>query len=40
MDYNEILRNPELKAVTIATPAATHYEFVKKKPCLLTKMSL
>ncbi|GLI52406.1 Gfo/Idh/MocA family oxidoreductase [Thermodesulfovibrio yellowstonii] len=30
MDYNEILRNPELKAVTIATPAATHYEFVKK----------
>lgn len=29
ISYNDILKNPEIKAVTIATPAATHYELVK-----------
>lgn len=27
--FNEILKNPDLKAVAIAAPAATHYGFVK-----------
>ena len=29
-DYKELLNNPEIKAVTIATPAVTHYELAKK----------
>lgn len=28
--FNEVLNIPEIKAVAIATPAITHYEFVKK----------
>ncbi|MBA4373580.1 MAG: oxidoreductase [Thermodesulfovibrio sp.] len=28
--FEELLRDPEIKAVVIATPAATHYELVKK----------
>ena len=28
--FDEVLRNPEIKAVAIATPAATHYEIVKQ----------
>jgi UDP-2-acetamido-3-amino-2,3-dideoxy-glucuronate N-acetyltransferase len=28
--FDEILKNPEIKAVAISTPAVTHYEMVKK----------
>ena len=28
--YEDVLNNPEIKAISIATPAATHYEFVKR----------
>ncbi|MEW6586998.1 MAG: Gfo/Idh/MocA family oxidoreductase [Nitrospirota bacterium] len=31
--FEEVLRNPEIKAVVIATPAGTHYELVKR--CLI-----
>ncbi len=30
LDFNEVLSNPEIKAVAIATPAVTHYEFAKR----------
>lgn len=30
VSFAEILRNPQIKAVVIATPAATHYDLVKK----------
>jgi len=30
LSFEDILQNPEIKAVAIVTPAATHYELVKK----------
>jgi predicted dehydrogenase len=29
-DYSEVLKNPDINAVAIATPVATHYEFARK----------
>lgn len=29
-DYKEVLKNPDVSAVAIATPVATHYEFARK----------
>jgi len=29
-DFNELLNNPKIKAIAIATPAITHYELAKK----------
>lgn len=29
-DYDEVLRNKEIAGVAIATPVATHYEFVRR----------
>ncbi len=30
MDYSSTLKNPDIKAVAIATPAVSHYDFAKK----------